>query len=38
MDQYSYESGSDLVEWLKEQLVNFAYDQIQEKLEELLCN
>jgi CheY-like chemotaxis protein len=32
LEQYSYESGDDLIEWLKEQVTNFGYDQIQEKL------
>jgi PAS domain S-box-containing protein len=33
LEQYHYESGNDLVEWLKEQVTNFGYDQIQERLE-----
>jgi PAS domain S-box-containing protein len=36
LEQYSYESGNDLIAWLKEQVANFSYDQVQEKLEELL--
>jgi CheY-like chemotaxis protein/anti-sigma regulatory factor (Ser/Thr protein kinase) len=36
LEQYSYESGNDLIEWLKEQVTNFGYDQIQEKLESQL--
>jgi hypothetical protein len=37
LEKYGYEKDGDLVVWLKEQLVNFAYDQIQEKLAEILA-
>ncbi|MDR1045024.1 MAG: response regulator [Candidatus Adiutrix sp.] len=33
--QYRYESGGDLIPWLKERLVNFSYDELAEKLTEL---
>jgi HPt (histidine-containing phosphotransfer) domain-containing protein len=36
LEKYSYESQNDLINWLKEQLVNFGYDQIEEKLNELV--
>jgi hypothetical protein len=36
LGKYSYQTQGELVDWLKEQLVNFSYDQIQEKLEEVL--
>jgi CheY-like chemotaxis protein len=36
LDQYSYESKGELISWMKEQLVNFGYDAISEKLEEVL--
>ena len=36
LDQYSYESEGDLISWMKEQLVNFGYDAISDKLEEML--
>ncbi|MDR1581098.1 MAG: response regulator [Synergistaceae bacterium] len=36
LDQYSYESEGDMISWMKEQLVNFGYDAISEKLEEIL--
>ncbi|MDR0648564.1 MAG: response regulator [Synergistaceae bacterium] len=36
LEQYKYESGSELISWLKERLVNFGYEEITEKLEETL--
>jgi CheY-like chemotaxis protein len=36
LERYRYESGEDLVSWLKERLVNFGYDEISEKLEAFL--
>ncbi|MDR3354808.1 MAG: response regulator, partial [Synergistaceae bacterium] len=36
LDQYSYESEGELILWIKEQLLNFGYDPISEKLEEVL--
>jgi PAS domain S-box-containing protein len=36
LDQYSYESEGELISWMKEQVVNFGYDAISEKLEETL--
>ncbi|MDR1516264.1 MAG: response regulator [Synergistaceae bacterium] len=36
LEQYRYESEGELVSWLKEQIVNFGYDDISEKLEEVL--
>jgi hypothetical protein len=36
LDQYSYESEGELISWMKEQLVNFGYDAISDKLEEAL--
>jgi signal transduction histidine kinase/DNA-binding NarL/FixJ family response regulator len=36
LEKYSYESQNELINWLKEQLVNFGYDQIEEKLAELV--
>ncbi|MDR1916952.1 MAG: response regulator [Synergistaceae bacterium] len=36
LEKYNYESQSDLIAWLKEQIVNFAYDQIEEKLTEIV--
>jgi PAS domain S-box-containing protein len=33
LERFSYKSGEELVTWLKEQLVNFDYDSIREKLE-----
>jgi PAS domain S-box-containing protein len=32
LEQYRYESGGELIPWLKERLVNFEYDEISEKL------
>jgi HPt (histidine-containing phosphotransfer) domain-containing protein len=37
LERYNYKSGNDLVEWLREQIVNFDYDSIQEKLETVLA-
>ncbi|MDR3164034.1 MAG: response regulator [Synergistaceae bacterium] len=36
LDQYSYESQSELISWMKEQLLNFGYDAISDKLDEML--
>jgi PAS domain S-box-containing protein len=36
LEQYKYESGGELITWLKERLVNFGYEEISEKLEETL--
>jgi PAS domain S-box-containing protein len=36
LDQYSYESDGELISWMKEQIVNFGYDAISEKLEGML--
>jgi CheY-like chemotaxis protein/HPt (histidine-containing phosphotransfer) domain-containing protein len=36
LNQYSYESEGELIFWMKEQLVNFGYDAISGKLEEIL--
>jgi PAS domain S-box-containing protein len=36
LEQYKYESGGELIPWLKERLVNFEYEAISEKLEESL--
>jgi CheY-like chemotaxis protein/HPt (histidine-containing phosphotransfer) domain-containing protein len=33
LDKYSYETGSDLVEWLREQIENLEYDVVRERLE-----
>jgi hypothetical protein len=33
LEKYSYESGEDLVIWLRQQLDNFDYEAIQERLE-----
>jgi CheY-like chemotaxis protein/HPt (histidine-containing phosphotransfer) domain-containing protein len=35
LERYQYESGGELIAWLKEKLVNFGYDEISEKLEEI---
>jgi len=35
LEEYEYESGGDLVKWLREQLDNIEYDAIQEKLSNL---
>jgi hypothetical protein len=32
LEQYKYESGGELISWLKERLVNFGYDEISERL------
>ncbi|MDR2143166.1 MAG: response regulator [Treponema sp.] len=36
LEQYRYDSGEDLVRWLREQAENFDYDAIHERLETLL--
>jgi CheY-like chemotaxis protein/HPt (histidine-containing phosphotransfer) domain-containing protein len=33
LEEYEYESGGDLVEWLREQIDNLEYDAIRERLE-----
>jgi PAS domain S-box-containing protein len=38
LESCRYESGSDLVKWLREQLDNLEYDAICERLEEVLLN
>jgi PAS domain S-box-containing protein len=35
MEGYRYESGGELIAWLREQLANFAYDELSDKLAEL---
>jgi hypothetical protein len=35
LEKYSYESGDDLVVWLRRQLDNFDYELIRERLENL---
>ncbi|MDR1509163.1 MAG: response regulator [Synergistaceae bacterium] len=37
LERYNYKSGDALVEWLRDQIVNFDYDSIQEKLETVLA-
>ncbi|MDR0439413.1 MAG: response regulator [Candidatus Accumulibacter sp.] len=37
LEEYRYESGGELISWLKERLVNFEYDEISERLEEALA-
>ncbi|MDR1572306.1 MAG: response regulator [Clostridiales Family XIII bacterium] len=36
LGEHEYESGGELVRWLREKVVEFAYDQIQERLEVVL--
>jgi PAS domain S-box-containing protein len=36
LERYRYESGGELISWLKERIVNFGYDEISEKLAEVL--
>jgi hypothetical protein len=36
LERYEYESKGDLIERLKEALLNFQYEEIQERLEEVL--
>jgi HPt (histidine-containing phosphotransfer) domain-containing protein len=36
LEKYSYERDGDLVKWLGEQVTAFAYDRIQERLEQIL--
>ena len=36
LERYKYESGGELISWLKERLVNFGYEEIMEKLAETL--
>jgi PAS domain S-box-containing protein len=38
LDKHAYQTQGELINWLKGQLVNFSYDQIQEKLEEVLTH
>jgi signal transduction histidine kinase/CheY-like chemotaxis protein len=38
LDQYSYEAEGELISWMKEQLVNFGYDAISERLENVLTD
>jgi hypothetical protein len=35
LEKYSYESGNDLIIWLRQRLDNFDYELIQERLESL---
>jgi signal transduction histidine kinase/response regulator of citrate/malate metabolism len=35
LDKFSYESGADLINWLREQAANFEYDAIRNRLESL---
>jgi hypothetical protein len=35
LDGFFYESGADLVNWLREQVSNFEYDAIRKRLEAL---
>ena len=37
LERYKYASGEALISWLKERLVNFGYDEISQKLEEVLA-
>ncbi|MDR1374039.1 MAG: response regulator [Treponema sp.] len=36
LEQYDYESGGELIPWLREQIDNLEYDTVREKLESLL--
>ncbi|MDR3354078.1 MAG: response regulator [Synergistaceae bacterium] len=36
LEKFSYESGGDLVKWLREQLDNLEYDSLLERLEEIV--
>jgi PAS domain S-box-containing protein len=36
LEKYQYESGGELISWLRERLVNFEYDEISEKLEKTI--
>jgi hypothetical protein len=36
LEKYSYESGEDLIGWLRQQLANFDYELIQERLEKAI--
>ena len=36
LEKYEYESGSDLVKWLSEQVTAFGYDRIEERLMAIL--
>jgi PAS domain S-box-containing protein len=36
LEKYKYESGGELISWLRERLVNFEYDEISEKLEKTM--
>jgi HPt (histidine-containing phosphotransfer) domain-containing protein len=33
LDKYSYETGADIVEWLRKQIDNLEYDKVRERLE-----
>ena len=35
LEKYEYETGGDLVSWLTERVTAFAYDEIEERLEEM---
>jgi hypothetical protein len=34
LDKYEYDSGGELVSWLREQLDNLEYDAIRDRLED----
>jgi hypothetical protein len=36
LEKHDYESGGELVKWIRERVVDFAYDEVREKLEETL--
>jgi CheY-like chemotaxis protein len=36
LEKYQYDSGGELISWLRERLVNFGYDEISEKLEKTM--
>jgi hypothetical protein len=35
LEQYRYETGEDLIRWLREQAENFDYDAMHKRLENL---
>jgi hypothetical protein len=35
LEKYEYESGGELIPWLREQIDNLEYDAVREKLEEI---
>jgi PAS domain S-box-containing protein len=37
LEQYRYETGDELIRWLREQADNFDYDNLQKRLEEFLA-